>query len=151
MASKSELNLLVGKTTKLAQYLEMELGTILLVQEANENKWFESPVDNSKAYEKLREQVNKNTLGTSLKKLKANINHQDDIVLIMNEALEARNRFTHHIFREHGLGIHSEEGRDKFIADVNNLNKKMQRAYDIAQPISEALVMEHIARVKEHS
>ena len=151
MATKSDLYKIVGETTKEAQYLEMELGTILLVQEANENKWYESPIDNSKAYEKLLEKVHKNTLGVSLKKLKEKINHQDDIVLIMDKALKARNRFTHHIFREYGLELHSEEGRAKMISDILNLKQEIKRAYDIAQPISEALVMEHVASVKEHS
>ncbi|WP_460241366.1 hypothetical protein [Aurantivibrio infirmus] len=151
MASEHELNEIVGKTAILAQYLEMELGTILLVQEANENNCQELIIDFSKAYEKLSEKVAKNTLGASLRKLTSKINHQDDIVSKMGLALKARNRFTHHIFREYGLAIHTEEGRDKIISDIDSLNQTMQKAYNIAQSISEDLVMEHVASVKKNS
>ena len=151
MASKSELHMIIGETMEVAQFLELELGTILLVQEADENKWYENPIDNSKAYEKLLEKVNKNSLGASLKKLREKINHKDDLVVIMEEALQARNRFTHHIFREHGMNRFTDNGRDKMIADIKKLNEKMEKAYSLAQPISERLVLEHYNLVQKHS
>ena len=123
----------------------------MLAQEANENKWYESPIDYSMAYEKLLDQVNRKTLGVSLKKLKTNINHQDDLTLAMDEALKARNRFTHHLFREHGLNMLTDQGREKIFLDVRELKAIMQKAYNLAQPITEALVSDHLTNIKEHS
>lgn len=144
MTKRSEFYQFIGEVTALAQYLELDLGTIFLAAEADQNKWYASPIDNAEAYNHLLEKVNKNTLGKTLRNIQEKYDLLDEFTELMVEALEARNRFTHHIFREFGLAIHSGEGRDQMLQVVDQLRASMQRAEDIASMVAERLVLEHL-------
>jgi len=141
----------IGKVTELAQYLELELGTILLVAEAEDKEWEKSPVDNSEAYEKLRDSVNNNTLGQTLRSIQKKFTLLKEFPEIMEHALKSRNRFTHHVFREFSLTMHTAEGRAEMLKVVEELRSSMQLAYDVASPISDRLVSAHVSNAKKNS
>lgn len=143
MASESEFYEKMVRVTELAQYLEFDLGHIILMTKAIEKKFYEAPEKNAEAYIKLRDGIDKGTLGQTLSRVKD--------ILSISEALKARNRFTHHIFREYGLEIHSTSGRSEMLKDVENLRLTMQKAYDFSSSISDQLVEKNLRLVKKYS
>lgn len=151
MTAKSEFYEAIGEVTELAQCLELELGTILLVAEADENKWHESPIDNAQAYEALLGKVNKKTLGGTLRQIQTRFGLLDSFAKVMEEAVSARNRFTHHIFREFGLAPYTPEGRTEMLITVTQLRATMQIAYDVASEISPKMVLDHVAKIGKNS
>ena len=151
MASESIFYEQVGRATKLAQYLEFELSNILLIHEAIEKQLYTAPAKNSDAYLAIRASVDKNTLGASIRKIKQKLTIVMDIETVIDTALEARNRFTHNFFRDYGLAVHTEEGRDKMSKELTQLCKSMQKAYDIVSPITSKLAAEHSTLLQKHS
>jgi len=151
MTSQSEFYEIIGRVTELAQYLELDLGHIIIMTKAIEKKFHEAPEKNAEAYIKLRDGVDKGTLGQTLSRVKDILSINEDIDEIINDALKARNRFTHHIFREYALKIHSANGRSEMLKDVDNLRLSMQKAYDFSSSISDQLVEKHLRLVKEYS
>jgi hypothetical protein len=151
MASESEFYEKIGRVTELAQYLEFDLGHIILMTKAIEKKFYEAPEKNAEAYIKLRDGIDKGTLGQTLSRVKDILSISEDIEEVISEALKARNRFTHHIFREYGLEIHSTSGRSEMLKDVENLRLTMQKAYDFSSSISDQLVEKHLHLVKKYS
>jgi hypothetical protein len=144
MLDKSIFYQKIGRVTELAQYFELELGTLLIVSEAESKKLDASSTEGSKAYEKLIDSVNKNTLGKTLRIIQKNFMLLEEFPEIMEAALEARNRFAHHIFREFSLAINSDADRAEMLSVVEELQSSMQQAYDIVSPITDRLISEKL-------
>ena len=151
MASESEFYEKIGRVTELAQYLELDLGNIILATKAIDKKFYLDPKNNTEAYLKLRDGIDKGTLGQTLSRVKQILSIDEDIEEIVSDALTARNRFTHHIFREYGLAIHTAEGRSEMLIDIENLRVSMQKAYDFSSPIAEKIGLKHLSLVQEYS
>ena len=151
MASESEFYEQIGRVTELAQYLELDLGHVILITEAIDQKLYEAPKENTEAYIKLRDDIDMRTLGRTLKKVKTILSLSDEIDGVVNEALNARNRFTHHIFREYGLKIHTAEGRAEMLKDIESMRILMRNAYDFSSRITDQLNLKHQALVTRYS
>ena len=138
MATRDELYVEVGRALELAQLFETELGTALLALDALETKSYLNP--QADAYLRLRNSIESQMLGRSLKQIKGKLELNEDLETLFQAALDSRNTLAHHFFPKHGLKIIEAEGRDKMIARAREIQSKLQRAYSVAQHISELLV-----------
>lgn len=86
-------------------------------------------------YRAIVDDVNRKTFGSLLKHLKKTMNLSDSMIKIVDEALERRNYLTHHFFRSHNFALYSEEGRKVMMAEVKEIQEKL----DLAQRMLEAM------------
>jgi hypothetical protein len=143
MASRDELYAKFGLTAEAAQLFETELGTILLAFEGEQQNWHLSP-DRERGAEFL-ETINRKTLGQLLKALSDYMDLDDEVTLLFNDALQARNRLNHGFFEHHNFAIQTDEGRNVMIADLERLHQQLFAAWQIAQRASDVLLQ----RLKE--
>ena len=123
-----ELYFIFGVTAEKAQVMETAAGNaalayvMLFVDTGNitpeMTEWFKKFLDD----------VNSKTFGALLRTIMKSINIGEDILAVINEALEKRNYVTHHFFRHHNFAIHSEEGRQRMIDELKDMGQKFDTA-----------------------
>jgi hypothetical protein len=138
VATREAVYQAAGKALELAQLLETEIGTSLLALDALETKSFLRP--DADAYTRLRDAIDGQTLGRSLRQIKSRPNLDDNIEEVFADALESRNILAHRFYAQHGMRIFEPAGCDRMIAHIDKLREKLMRAYNCAQNISELLV-----------
>ena len=138
MATREAVYQAVGKALELAQLLETEIGTSLLALDALETKSFLRP--DADAYMRLREAIDRQTLGRSLDQIKKRLNLDGNLEEVFADALESRNILAHRFYAQHGMSIFEPAGCDRMIAHIDKLREKLMPAYSRAQYISELLV-----------
>jgi hypothetical protein len=138
MASRETVHEHFGRAAQFAQLLEMEIGTALLAIDALETQSFLSP--NADAYRRLKEAIDRQTLGRSLNQIKSQLQLTDDIESQFVSALERRNTLTHRFYVSHGLKFLDEAGRDTMVLELQSISSELNRAWLSAQRISETLV-----------
>ncbi len=119
-----------GRALEAACLLETELGTCLLVLDALETGSFANP--DADAYLRLREAIDSNTLGRSIRAIKSKLSITENMDSVFQEALEARNFLAHRFFPHHGMNIHDPGGRDEMVAHIDKLRDAVWAAYTIA-------------------
>ncbi len=137
MTTRNDVYREFGKAAELAQLLETELGTALLAHEALEKKVHLQP--NPDHFRKLMEEIDKNTLGTSLRRIKERLNFNEDLVALYDSALRTRNHLSHHFYREHGFSIDNDSGRDAMVHHLAQIQHELSHAYQVAGYLSELL------------
>ncbi|MEH2556091.1 hypothetical protein V1286_003620 [Bradyrhizobium algeriense] len=127
-----------GRALEAANLLETELGTCLLALDALETGSYANP--DADAYARLREAIDSNTLGRSIRAIKAKLQITDSVDAVFQDALEARNLLAHRFFPHHGLKVHDPAGRDEMVAHIDRLRDAIWSAYTIAGKWSPLLV-----------
>ena len=138
MTSRAALYERVGRALKVSQLLETEIGTALLGLDALVTNSHLNP-DPDK-YSRLREAIEKRTLGQCLRQMKERLTLHEDLEAILNEALEARNDLAHRFFSRSGLKLQDEKGRDEMLAYLEQIMGKLERGYAFAGNVASALV-----------
>ena len=114
------------------------MGRRFLALDALETKSFLRP--DADAYVRLRDAIDKQTLGRSLKQMAARLKLAEDLAILFEGALETRNLLAHRFFPQHGLAILDGSGRNKMALHLVKIQVELQRAYSAAQHMSELLV-----------
>lgn len=127
-----------GRAAELTQLLETEIGTALLALDALETKSFLSP--NSDAYLRLRNAIESQTLGKSLRQMRERLRLLEDLETVLSDALLTRNHLAHRFYPEHGLAIMEENGRVEMLKRLEAMTATLSRAYAIAGNVAQALV-----------
>jgi len=138
MISRDALYAQVGRSLELCQLLEKEIGTALLGLDALMTKSHLQP--NPDRYLRLRDAIEKQTLGQSLKQMRERLKLQEDLEAVLNEALRARNNLAHRFFSQHGLKVIEPEGRAEMLHDLDGLMAALQHGYALAGNVAHALV-----------
>jgi hypothetical protein len=149
MATRAAVYAKFGITAEAAQLFETDLGTILLAYEGGQRDWHLTADPESAAafYEKM----NRKTLGQLLDALRKCMSLADDVEATFNLALAARNRLNHGFFESHNFGIHSEEGRDAMLADLDEMHTQLSEAWKIANEESTVWVARlYLQRKEQH-
>ena len=92
------------ETSEAAQLLEIELGTLLLLEQAIEEDLLGK--DGARATEIMRG-INRHTLGTLIRNAKGK-QSVEEIEALLDAALKARNRLSHSFYRKHNFRKFSE-------------------------------------------
>ena len=138
MATVEEVYHDAGRALEAANLLETELGTCLLALDALETGSFANP--DADAYLRLREAIDSNTLGRSIRVIKDKLHITDNVDAVLQDALEARNFLAHRFFPHHGMKIHDPAGRDEMVAHIDRLRDAIWPAYTAAGIWSSLLV-----------
>jgi hypothetical protein len=116
-----------GYAAEAAQLLETELGNMLIEHGVVEENLVNQP-DPNRAAELFR-QINKQTLGQLIVKLKARNQSIANLEDLLAKALDERNRLFHSFYRQHNFRRNSAEGRQGMLDDVEAIHKTLLDAY----------------------
>jgi hypothetical protein len=133
MATRDDLYAKFGITAEAAQLFETELGTLLLCLQAQRERWHEMPDGAAAAF---LDQIDRKTLGRLLADVKLHVRFEDGAEEFFASALEARNRLIHGFFERHNFKIQTDDGRDKMVADLEELHIELFAAWQVASALS---------------
>lgn len=147
MATREQVYHDAGRALELANLLEVELGTCLLVLDVLEGGGVAPDAD---AFRRLQDAIDGHTLGRSIRAIKGKLNITDDEGTMFQDALDARNFLAHRFFPSYGMKIHDDTGRDEMVARIDQLWETMWSAYSAAGLWSSLLLdaARLLARVK---
>jgi hypothetical protein len=138
VTTREELYLRAGRGLELCQLLETEIGTALLALDALVTRSHLKPDPDQ--YLRLRDAIEKQTLGRSLKQMKEKLKLQEDLEEILANALKARNDLAHKFYARHGLKIIDDAGRTEMLSYLNVLIRTLEQGYGLAGNVAAALV-----------
>jgi hypothetical protein len=138
MTERHELYAKYGFACEAAQLFETELGTLLLSLQGLEAEWHSQP--DPIAASKYLDEINKNTMGRLLHRLRGHLTFEGDLEGAFTSALTARNRLMHGFFERHNLKIQSHDGRAQMIADLDRLHQEVFDAWQWASQLSNVMV-----------
>ena len=127
MATLEDVYLKFGETSEAAQLLETELGTLLMMNRAEQTGLLDTP-DSEKASD-IYSSINRYTLGqllTQLNKSGDEISHISELLL---QALNERNRLSHSFYRQHNFRRNSDEGCEVMLKDLDETHDILLKAY----------------------
>ena len=82
-----------------------------------------------KQFTGLVEDVNRRTFGNLMRQIKDVVDFDDQIIDILDSALERRNYLVHRFFRSHNFAIFSHEGRKHMIDELKDIQAQIEAAY----------------------
>ena len=116
-----------GETAEAAQLLDTELGTMLLTVLGGSEGLIANP--NPKRAAEILDQINAQTLGQLLSRLKSQTTSLDDVEALLLRALDERNRLAHSFYRQHNLRRNSDQGRAIMMEDLKRIHDTVLNAY----------------------
>lgn len=138
VASRETVYEQFGRAAQTAQLLETDIGTALLALDALETKSYFNP--SADAYLRLRSEIDGQTLGRSMRRIRERLALNEDIESQFAHALEIRNTLIHRFYVKHGLAFLEPEGRDTMLAQLKDISAALDRAHFSAQNIAGLLV-----------
>ena len=138
-----------GITAEKAQVLETAAGNVALAYVTHFVNTDEITPELTELFRSLVDDVNRKTLGALLKTFRTALNLDESIINTVDEALKQRNYLTHHFFRAHNFALFSEEGRRLMVADLKEIQVKLDKAHATLNAMCE--ILNQIAGRKELS
>jgi hypothetical protein len=132
-----------GITSEKAQDLELEVGNVALSYLTIFIDKNDITPELTKMFSDIVDDLNHKTFGAMVRRLKKTLNLSDSIIAVIDEALERRNYLTHHFFRTHNFGLYSEEGRKIMMAELMEIQAKLDKAHQFMSAIDS--IMNQIA------
>ena len=118
-----------GETSEAAQLLETELGTLLLEGKLVEDGLLENPDPASATA--LYDRINRQTLGQLIRSLGLVATSAVEIERMLRDALAAPNRLVHSFYLKHNLRLHSDDGRELMLRDLESIHETLLDAYKV--------------------
>jgi hypothetical protein len=116
-----------GEAAEVAQLLETQLGTMLLLSRSAEDGLFIEP--NPERASDLHETINRHTLGQLIKGLNRPTQSREALESLLFKALRERNRLFHSFYRQHNFRRNSDEGRELMLKDLESIHNPLLEAY----------------------
>ena len=129
----------VGIATEKAQVLELEAGNVALTYLTLFVDTDRITPEETEMFRCVVDDVNRKTLGAILKHIKARMAFDDAIVRVIDEGLKQRNYLAHHFFRTHNFAIYSEAGRKLMVAELKEIQGKLDQAHAMLRTIDALL------------
>ena len=128
-----------GIAAEKAQVLEFEAGNVALSFVTFFVDTSRIGPDETAMFRSLVDDVNRQTLGTLLRRLKAIAEFDESLLAIVDEALERRNYLAHRFFPSHNYAIFDEAGRRAMVDELKVIQAKLDRAHQALSAISSLL------------
>ena len=116
-----------------AQCFEMEMGNFLIVI----RRLTEKDITLTDL-ERFEEANRRKTMGSLLTEVRKVVAFEDSAEDAVNDALSKRNFLAHHFFREHAVDFMSHTGREKMIAELQEMSETFLIADTVAKSVSKA-------------
>ncbi len=123
-----------GLALYFAQCFEMALANFLFIYHRATNK--RVTVEELLAIESSNA---KKTLGALLKKTKGLCSFDQDALNHLDQALEHRNRLSHHFFKDHGESLLSRQGREQMLDGLSEIQRSLQIADTLIEAANRAM------------
>jgi hypothetical protein len=138
-ADQYELYAEFGITSEKAQVLELEAGNVALgFLTMFVDKATITP-ELTEMFRAVNNDIDRKTFGSLLKQIKKLMILEDSISAVVDEALESRNYLTHHFFRSHNFALYSENGRKIMMAELKEIQGKLDLAHRTLSAMSELM------------
>ena len=134
MPTLDDVYLKFGFAAEAAQLLETELGNLLIEHGVVEENLVNQPNPN-RAVDLFR-QIEKQTLGQLIIKLKAKNPSIANLEDVLAKALDERNRLFHSLYRQHNFRRNSDEGRQQMLDDLQSIHETLLDAYKAVMLLS---------------
>lgn len=140
-----------GYAAEAAQLLEVELGNMLIGHGVIDDNLVNQS-NPTRAAELVRE-INKQTVGQAIHKLKTKNQSVANLQDVLANALDERNRLFHSFYRQHNFRRNSDEGRQRMLDDLECIHKTIFDAYkavmllsgvDLDKPSATGLPKKHL-------
>jgi hypothetical protein len=123
-----------GSAAYLAQCLEQELVTVLLLFER-----FKNPLMQPTEFDSLEQLLARKTLGGLVKELEASMFPPEELKGLLTGYLSKRNYLAHRYFFENAESFVSRDGREKMIQELKAICAELQEGNAIAEKMSAKL------------
>ena len=134
MATRGDVYRKFGEASEVAQLLETELGTLLLMRKCIGEDLLTAP-DRNRATE-IYKHVNRQTLGRLIRTLGTTTTWVGDLEQVFTKALLSRNQLAHSFYLKHNMRINSDAGRKIMLRDLAEIDESLRKAYRTAQLLS---------------
>jgi len=84
----------------------------------------------------LVRQIDRHTLGQLIAKLKTKNQSIVNLEVVLEKALDERNRLFHSFYRQHNFRRNSDEGRQRMLDDLESIHKTLLDAYKAVMLLS---------------
>lgn len=128
-----------GITAEKAQVLEFEAGNVALSFVAFFIDTKRIGPEEREMFRSLLDDVNRQTLGTLLRRIKTMAEFDDSLLTIIDEALERRNYLAHRFFPSHNYAIFNEAGRRAMIDELKAIQAVLDKAHRALSAVSSLL------------
>lgn len=128
-----------GIAAEKAQVLEFEAGNVALSFVALFVDTSRIGPEESAMFRSLVEDVNRQTLGALLRRIKAMADFDESLLTIVDEALERRNYLAHRFFPSHNYAIFDKAGRGAMIDELKAIQTTLDRAHRALSAVSSLL------------
>jgi hypothetical protein len=132
MPSLDDVYCKFGFVAEAAQLIETELGTALLFYDIVDAELISHEtlkVTDRVAAQEIAARIDRQTFGQLLKNNKKYRGELDALEPLLSDALDARNRLSHHFYREHNLRRNTDAGREIMMADLEAMHTVLLAAY----------------------
>lgn len=138
-----------GEVSEAAQLIETDLGTKLLFYNVVDEGLItpELEVDRVGATRVLH-QINRQTLGQLIKNTKGHMTELEKLELLLSQALDERNRLSHHFYRQHNFRRNSNAGRTIMLDDLEAIHNTLLEALK-ALSLLDGIDLDAIAKKQE--
>jgi hypothetical protein len=128
-----------GIAAEMAQVLEVDAGNVALAWLTFFTDTDQITPEQTEWFRSLIEDLTRKTLGSLLRSVKKLVMCDDKIVEIVDEALVKRNYLMHRFFPHHNFALFSAEGRREMLAELNEIQEKLQAAHVMLNVMSDGL------------
>lgn len=128
-----------GITAEKAQVLEFEAGNVALSFVTLFIDTSRIGPEETAMFRSLMDDVNRQTLGVLLKRIKTMAQFDESLLTIVDEALERRNYLVHRFFPNHNYAIFGEAGRRVMIDELKDIQGVLDRAHGALSTVSSLL------------
>jgi hypothetical protein len=129
-----------GMVAEKAQVLEFEAGNVALAFLTIFIDKNDITPELTEVFSHIVDDLNRKTFGAMVRQLQKTLNLSDSIIAVIDEALERRNYLTHHFFRTHNFRLFSEEGRKIMMAELKEIQAKLDKAHQMMSAISSLMI-----------
>lgn len=127
MASLDEVYRKFGEVAEAAQLLETQLGNVLIMLGCSEAGLLDRP--SSTVAAQIFSKIDRQTLGQMLKGFRSAGLSADKLEVLLQRALDERNRLAHSFYRQHNFRRNSEQGCELMLADLEAIHAVLLDAY----------------------
>ena len=127
MATLGEVYRKFGEVFEVAQFLEHEMGTLLLEHRLIDEALFKNP-NLERALEIEKQINNRETLGSLKNHLVERRDSIKELEQVLKKAVDSRNRLAHSFYIKNHCNSKSDEGRDFMLHDLEAIHKDLLEA-----------------------
>jgi hypothetical protein len=140
-ADQLEVYTQFGIAAEMAQVLETDASNVALAWLSIFVKTDEITPEQREWFRAISEDLDRKTFGQLLRSIKKLATYGEEMLGTVDTALAKRNYLMHRFFPFHNFALFSVEGRREMLAELDEMQKKLNAAHQILNGMSGSLIM----------